>query len=416
MGASELEGKHKKLILEFPIKIKPLTQLNNNIFCSFSLPLSHSLSPLLDKMRQKDLEQAILFEEKLALHISLLAETQNTSDASIQIPGADAFLSNFGSYRDLVTDDCDTSELWKRVLHSIQEISHIASTLYTAATGLPLARSLSSVGERQSDAFISPTLPKRAETFGGFDERRSKGILPWRCEPPQIPPSPQQQRDIDVIYSSSDMTKTSCENLSIREHRYAALQATHDLQLLLSIIWQQMTTISSLQIQLMGCRENPKALYRHNDQLEELRNLQDKLQEEKTSWQKQREQQEKDLEERRVQQQNLQQQIKAEQEDIKQQREQLYRKMEMLSSQGIVLLPNTALPVPLVSSTLNLSEDVDEHFGGDYGERRKDKWKTATSKFFFSFFLFFNLLSIFLSASLGNKIFRRHSLNFRKKD
>lgn len=339
-------------------------------------------------MRQKDLEQAILFEEKLALHISLLAETQNTTETGLTIPGADAFLSNFGSYRDLVTDDCDTSELWKRVLHSIQEISHIASTLYTAATGLPLARSLSSVGERQSDAFISPTLPKRAETFGGFDERRSKGILPWRCEAPQIPPSAQQQRDIDIIYSS-DNNKSSCENLSIREHRYAALQATHDLQLLLSIIWQQMTTISSLQIQLMGCRENPKALYRHNDQLEELRNLQDKLQEEKTSWQKQREQQEKDLEERRVQQQNLQQQIKAEQEDIKQQREQLYRKMEMLSSQGIVLLPNTALPVPLVSSPSNVSEETDEH--ADYGERRKDKWKTATSEFSFSFFLSFLL-------------------------
>lgn len=368
------------------------------------------LSPS-DKMRQKDLEQAILFEEKLALHISLLAETQNSSDTGLTIPGADAFLSNFGSYRDLVTDDCDTSELWKRVLHSIQEISHIASTLYTAATGLPLARSLSSVGERQSDAFISPTLPKRAETFGGFDERRSKGILPWRCEAPQVPPSPQQQRDIDVIYSS-DNNKSSCENLSIREHRYAALQATHDLQLLLSIIWQQMTTISSLQIQLMGCRENPKALYRHNDQLEELRNVENKIQEDKTSWQKQREQQEKDYEERKIQQQNLEQQTKAQeqdikqqreklyrkmeeheeskiqlqnlqqqlntqQEDIKQQREQLYRQIEMLSSQGI-----SALPVSLVSSSLNVSEDSEhEHAVGDFGEKRKDKWKTATSEF-----------------------------------
>ena len=35
--------------------------------------------------------------------------------------------------------------------------------------GTGLARSVSSVGEHQSDAYVSPSLPKRAETFGGFD-------------------------------------------------------------------------------------------------------------------------------------------------------------------------------------------------------------------------------------------------------
>jgi len=43
----------------------------------------------------------------------------------------------------------------------------LASSLYAAGTNL--SRSVSSVGEHQSDAYISPTLPKRAETFGGFD-------------------------------------------------------------------------------------------------------------------------------------------------------------------------------------------------------------------------------------------------------
>jgi len=32
-----------------------------------------------------------------------------------------------------------------------------------------LSRSVSSVGERHSVAYTSPILPKRAETFGGFD-------------------------------------------------------------------------------------------------------------------------------------------------------------------------------------------------------------------------------------------------------
>ena len=35
--------------------------------------------------------------------------------------------------------------------------------------GSGLARSVSSVGEHQSEAYVSPSLPKRAETFGGFD-------------------------------------------------------------------------------------------------------------------------------------------------------------------------------------------------------------------------------------------------------
>lgn len=51
----------------------------------------------------------------------------------------------------------------------------MASSLY--APGTNLSRSVSSVGEHQSDAYISPTLPKRAETFGGFDNA-NKDQLP----------------------------------------------------------------------------------------------------------------------------------------------------------------------------------------------------------------------------------------------
>ena len=43
----------------------------------------------------------------------------------------------------------------------------MASSLYSS--GNNLSRSVSSVGERHSAAYTSPILPKRAETFGGFD-------------------------------------------------------------------------------------------------------------------------------------------------------------------------------------------------------------------------------------------------------
>lgn len=95
---------------------------------------------------------------------------------------------------------------------------------------------------------------------------------------------------------------------------------------------------------LRGGGEGSKQ-YRHNQQLEELRNLQDKLSGEKAAWAATRDQEAKELEEKRNELLKLQEQIRAEQSDIKQQREQLYRKMEVLTSQGLLISPNVALPV-----------------------------------------------------------------------
>lgn len=124
-------------------------------------------------MRLKDLEQAILLEQKVALQIKYLQE--RGGHGLYEESSAESFLPSFGSYKDLVTENCDTTELSRRVLDAVQEISHIASSLYKSANGqdLPI-RSFSSVGERHSDLFQSPKLPTRAETFGGFDEKKNK--------------------------------------------------------------------------------------------------------------------------------------------------------------------------------------------------------------------------------------------------
>ncbi|XP_050073416.1 rho guanine nucleotide exchange factor 18 isoform X1 [Anopheles maculipalpis] len=407
--------------------------------------ISLGTTELEGKMRQKDFEQAILLEEKIALQLSLLLD--NEQNAEQLGPAVESFISNYGSYRDLISDDCDTIEIWKRVLNSIQEISSLASSLYTAATGLPLSRSSSSVGERQSELFISPTLPKRAETFGGFDERRSKQLMSSgggiagsnsstlhtansrdavlstlsagyftnretyeKREQQQAHPSSSALDVESLLMLASPHVTTSYGQQKIlaggggegvpsdlaKDQNYAALHVSHHLHTLLCIISQQMTTIQSLQHQLNTYRENPKTQYRHNDQLEELRNLQDKLQEEKTMWQKQKEQEERELEETKHSQKALQEQIRAEQEDIKQQREQLYRKMEILSSQGLLLSPSVALPIPtgVASSleeaqTVNEEHHVDSAFGGSFLansmagssvtiDRKKDKWRTAS--------------------------------------
>lgn len=119
-----------------------------------------------------------------------------------------------------------------------------------------------------------------------------------------------------------------------------ALEIAHNLHTLLCIICQQMTKISDLENEMESYCKSEKCSYK--DQLEELRNLQDKLQEEKNTWLKQKEQQENELEQQRLQQEEVQRQIKMQQEDIKEQREQLYRKMEMLSMQGLLLSPNVS--------------------------------------------------------------------------
>lgn len=51
----------------------------------------------------------------------------------------------------------------------------IASSLSCGASGGTLSRSLSSAGERHSDAYVPPSLavPRRAETFAGFDHNKA---------------------------------------------------------------------------------------------------------------------------------------------------------------------------------------------------------------------------------------------------
>ncbi|XP_058836765.1 rho guanine nucleotide exchange factor 18 isoform X2 [Topomyia yanbarensis] len=380
--------------------------------------ISMGTTELEGKMRQKDFEQAILLEEKIALQLSLLLDNEHNTE---QLgPTVEAFISNYGSYRDLVSDDCDTMEILKRVMNTIKETSDLAASLYTAATGLPLSRSFSSVGERQSEVYISPTLPKRAETFGGFDERRSKqqqaiisssrdAVLSTLSAGYFTNRESYEKRESNASeaeggpfspglqHAPMKLNPEALTTEQAKDNSYAALHVFHHLHTLLCIISQQMTTIQSLQHQLNAFRENPKNMYRHNDQLEELRNLQDKLQEEKTAWQKQKETEERELDEQRLSQKTLQDQIRAEQEDIKQQREQLYRKMEILSNQGLLLSPSVAIPVPAGAMAAPQHEEQsinseEYHLDGGMGalantsggpvnttiDRRKDKWRTAS--------------------------------------
>ncbi|XP_054279127.1 A-kinase anchor protein 13-like [Macrosteles quadrilineatus] len=355
-------------------------------------------------LRQKDVEQALILEEKMALQLRLLAAAGMPT------------LPEPPSYCHLVTDDMDLQHMWKEVLSAVRKVNQLASSLY--ASGTNLSRSVSSVGEHQSETYVSPTLPKRAETFGGFDNANkdpgalNKGLFKKQHQQQmqqlqqiqqqqtqqlqnqlQLQAQQLQQQAIhqqvvqqqchsqsgsrEPSVSSSPVltpdTGKSSPKLSLvlqepwlgynsdlpallslgHQQQLVALQLSHHVYTLSCIISQQMTSIDSLQAQLAACKaqlsgeetreRERRPVYRHNQQLEELRNLQDKLTQEKEAWQRDRETEERDLEDRREQLLRLQEQVRSEQADVTQQREQLYRRLEMLTSQGILISPNLSV-------------------------------------------------------------------------
>lgn len=77
-----------------------------------------------------------------------------------------------------------------------------------------------------------------------------------------------------------------------------------------------------------------------------------------------------------------QEQIKKDQQDIQEQREQLYRKMEILSNQGLLISPNVAIPAPIQNSEIDgqvvsgIASSDDHHLD----ERRKDRWKPTPGR------------------------------------
>ncbi|CAB3359590.1 Hypothetical predicted protein [Cloeon dipterum] len=320
-------------------------------------------------LRQKDLEQALILEEKMALQIKLLAASGHEN------------LPDPPNYSQIVSEDADINAIWKEVCHAFHEMTQLASTLY--ASGTNLSRSVSSVGEHQSDAYVSPTLPKRAETFGGFDNANKEQLQSFLTK---AFGKKQNQKEQATSASSIPEGKVAshktpnerglwnnfhlapvppgvvnanilaldgiCElphMMSLnQEQQLAAFNLSNYFYTILSLLANQMTTIDSLQATLSVIKqmqEDRKPVYRHNQQLEELRNLQDKLTQEREAWTRIKEAEERDLEERRTELVKMQERLNYEQADIIQQRETLHRRLEMLTSQNILISPNMPMMI-----------------------------------------------------------------------
>ena len=160
------------------------------------------------------------------------------------------------------------------------------------------------------------------------------------------------------------------------EQQAAGLELVHNVSSLLCLLSSQATDLEAsraqLQAEIKASRSGlafnvapigsgPAALAKfqqkasHNQRLEELRNLQDRLSKEKTEWQRERAMQEEQLGEQRKQLLKLQEQVRVENADVQQQRENLYQKLEALRGQGILLSPNMTIvstaPMPSNANT-----------------------------------------------------------------
>lgn len=82
-------------------------KLNNHIFCKYYMNLSNVNLYVPALLRQNDIEQALLLEEKMSLQLRLLAAS------GLEPPSPP-------SYRHLVSESADTGQMWKEVLTAVQ--------------------------------------------------------------------------------------------------------------------------------------------------------------------------------------------------------------------------------------------------------------------------------------------------------
>ncbi|XP_043472826.1 rho guanine nucleotide exchange factor 2 isoform X3 [Leptopilina heterotoma] len=312
----------------------------------FTKNVESDIKKLIDELRKKDTEQALLLEEKMGLQMQLLHTTNVYSGNNFDGSKMDKGYREVPDYTRFVrNEEVNSIHLWKEVVVAVQEATRLTSSLSFAAGGATLSRSLSSAGERHSDAYVPPSLcvPRRAETFAGFDHNKDRS--PWRdtatLQSVLMPSKENEQVPKKVELKGNEETEGN------KVQQEIAVQLSHYVYTLLCIISNQMTTIESLHAQLAGYRDgsvNKPSNSRPNPnrQLEELRNLQDQLSQEKTTFRAATQQEKRMLDEERAELNRLREQLVADQRDVTQQRDQLYRRLEALERQGVSLVSPSA--------------------------------------------------------------------------
>ncbi|KAG0723984.1 A-kinase anchor protein 13 [Chionoecetes opilio] len=316
-------------------------------------------------LQHKDKEMARLCEERMSIVVELL-----------ELLGHDD-LPPAPQYRALLDENqIDYNTARDLQITSLTEALKLVSG--ACGWGTNLARSVSSVGEHQSEAYVSPSLPKRAETFGGFDNSNKdaaghsgKQSGGKKKKDSRMSLTSTGTADSDIIESlknrrpsgSTLTVRSSQDNLSIgsslsgesiaQQQQDVAAKLIHWLHTSLVLSQHHLTQYDVLRSKVVIGGASLDSRFRHSQKLEELRNIQEQISHERAQWTKERDAQEKWISEKKIEIQKKQEQLRCEEQDIQQQRETLYRKLEALKAQGIILSPTltvltTAPPAQLM--------------------------------------------------------------------
>ncbi|XP_042904190.1 rho guanine nucleotide exchange factor 28 isoform X3 [Parasteatoda tepidariorum] len=364
------------------------------------------IKQLTSLLHEKDLQLAHMCDDRMQVYVDLLEMVGIESEQFESI-----------KYSPLMenTPGMDTKEL---ISSAITSASRLASNLYTSGTNL--SRSVSSAGERQSETYVSPLLPKRAETFGGFDnptkeqvipikvpmfkrkllhlkEHSELSILPSKPKPdtgsmgeslesalqnfglqtslsitgrvPSVCSSPEKQHSRKLLSPSfqqppdmpsfreitteiAHLTATPLLMTQGKEQLMQIVELAHHLNTIICSVSHLSSSYESAKVQLAESDykmsklskekevRDKRNLYRPEHQLEELRNLQKQLNHDRAAWQQEKLHFESEMKNKKEELEKLQEQLKTEQTDVTHQRELLYRKLDALQKQGIILSPS----------------------------------------------------------------------------
>ncbi|KAM3958398.1 rho guanine nucleotide exchange factor 18 cysts [Aphomia sociella] len=277
-----------------------------------------------EALRGKDREHATLLEEKMALHMKMVGHT-GSSTLDVPNTGINTVFPGglvFPDYVRLSAPSADTHALWQEVCRVVKAALEASSCGW--GYGGALGRSTSSAGERHSSAYESPALPRRADTFAGFDANKHRGVTlrmstdtPTEAESEQVNSEGGEPRLLDQVGGD------------------AALKLQHAMYTLTCIVWQQLTTIHSLEAQVCAWRSSGGSAARtHDAQLEELRHAQARLTHDRAAWEAQRAADHAAIALEKRQLQAAREELAEQQKDVEQQRERLYRRLERLQQHG----------------------------------------------------------------------------------
>ena len=185
---------------------------------------------LTSELRGRDLTLARLLEDKMRLLYEMLEELGVESQPPLPTH----------SYVHLVQERRDGERegaTREQVLAQVQEAVKVASSLYSS--GVNLGRSASSVGEHQTPGFESPGLPRRAETFGGFDATKEGG---------------EEVKSEDCRKGKDGLPGPLLVSLD-QGQQVAAVALTHHLNTIMCMVSEHFTSLEGFKVELAECKE-----------------------------------------------------------------------------------------------------------------------------------------------------------------